>query len=288
MKRKIIRIEEDKCTGCGDCVPNCPEGAIQIIDRKARLVSDLFCDGLGACLGHCPEGAIVIEEREAAPYDEASVMVNIIRQGPNVVKAHLDHLREHGEAELLKTAIGVLERNGLSDLARIRLQATGPPAASPSGCPGSRPVTFPISMPGQSTARSGPAGGPHTSQLTHWPVQLHLISPRSPHYRESHLLLSADCVAYAVPNFHASHLKDRKLAIACPKLDDGLDSYREKVRSLVEDAQVRSITVMIMQVPCCMGLLRLVQEAVEESSRNVPVRCAVVGLQGEILQERTV
>ena len=114
MKRKIIQIDEEKCTGCGDCIPNCPEGAIQLIDSKARLISDLFCDGLGACLGHCPEGAITIEEREAEPYDERKVMENVIRGGHNVVRAHLEHLREHGETEFLRQAIQVLEATGFS------------------------------------------------------------------------------------------------------------------------------------------------------------------------------
>lgn len=275
MKRKIIRIDEDKCTGCGDCIPNCPEGALQIIDAKARLVSDLFCDGLGACLGHCPEEAIIVEEREAEPYDEKSVMINIIRQGPNVIAAHLAHLREHGEKNLLAQALAVLEVEGIRSPALVSL---GP---APVGCPGSRSVTFqpaPVEQP------TGPECRPR-SQLTHWPVQLHLISPRAPHYRGSRLLVSADCAAYAAADFHQQHLKDHSLAIACPKLDQGQDVYQEKLRALIDEAEVESISVLIMQVPCCMGLLRLVRQAAEQAHRTVPVKCTVLSVQGDVLRE---
>lgn len=266
MKRKIIRIDEDKCTGCGDCIPNCPEGALQIIDSKARLISDLFCDGLGACIGHCPEDAIHIEEREAEPYDEAKVMVNIIRQGPNVVRAHLEHLREHGEAELLRQATAVLEKQGKQPVA--------------GGCPGSRSITLERpSKPVTAALRETP------SQLTHWPIQLHLISPRAPHFANSDLLLAADCVAYAVGDFHARFLAGHTLAIACPKLDTGQEVYVAKLRALIDDSEVRSITVLIMQVPCCMGLLRMVQQVASESVQKPPVSCKVLSVQGEIVRE---
>jgi len=287
MKRKIIQIDEEKCTGCGDCIPNCPEGAIQLIDSKARLISDLFCDGLGACLGHCPEGAITIEEREAEPYDERKVMDNVIRGGHKVVRAHLEHLREHGETEFLRQALEVLKERGFkSPDSQPRLTPLGGHAPG-SGCPGSRSVSFqaadadgrtPVDQPNTSEKRFGP------SELTHWPVQLHLVSPQAGHFRSSHLLLAADCVAYALPDFHGNYLKGRKLAIACPKLDDGQEVYVEKIRSLVEDAEVQSIQVMVMQVPCCSGLLRLVQNALGKSKRKVPVSYHVVGIGGEILR----
>ena len=265
MKRKIIRIDEDKCTGCGDCIPNCPEGAIQIIDSKARLISDLFCDGLGACLGHCPEDAIHIEEREAQPYDEAQVMLNIVKQGPNVVRAHLDHLRDHGETELLRQALAVLEKHGR------------PPA---TGCPGSRSIT--LQQPSKLVSAS-PDETP--SQLTHWPIQLHLISPRAPHFSGSDLLLAADCAAYAAGDFHTKFLAGRTLAIACPKLDTGQEVYAAKLRALIDNSELRSITVLIMEVPCCMGLFRLVQQVASEAARKVPVHCKVLGIKGEILRE---
>jgi ferredoxin len=286
LVRKIIRIDEDRCNGCGVCIPNCPEGAIRLIDGKARLVGDLLCDGLGACLGHCPEGAISIEERPAEPYDEVQVIENIIPQGPAVVRAHLEHLRDHGETAYLAQALDVLRRRGaphpLNDARPASFVVVQQQAAG-GGCPGSRSMNL---------ARAGemeeaPAGTVR-SQLTHWPVQLHLISPAAPAYRRAKLLLAADCVAYAVGDFHSGHLRGRALAIACPKLDAHQEIYVEKIRSLVDDAEIQDLTVMIMQVPCCTGLLRTAQASVATASRKVPVRCLVVGLQGEILREETI
>ena len=266
MKRKIIRIDEDKCTGCGDCIPNCPEGAIQLIDSKARLISDLFCDGLGACLGHCPEGAIQIEEREAEPYDEARVMLNIIRQGPNVVRAHLDHLREHGETELLAQALGVLEKQG-------KQQPAG-------GCPGSRSITLQRPPKPQASSPDEIA-----SELTHWPIQLHLFRPARPIF-PTVISCSPPTAWPTLPGiFTAKYLVGHTLAIACPKLDGGQEVYAAKLRALIDDSRVRSITVLIMEVPCCMGLLRMVQQAASESTRDVPVHCKVISVRGEILRE---
>ncbi|RPI29332.1 MAG: 4Fe-4S dicluster domain-containing protein [Acidobacteria bacterium] len=283
MKRKIIRIDEDKCTGCGDCIPNCPEGAIQIIDAKARLISDLFCDGLGACLGHCPEGAIEIEEREAEPYDEAKVMLNIIKQGPNVIQAHLDHLREHGENELLNQAMAVLEKQKKRPQNPVSLAGILTGRTSSGGCPGSRSMAF--DSPASPAPTRADTTDERPSQLTHWPIQLHLISPRAPHFVGSDLLLAADCVAYSLGDFHQKHLKGKTLAIACPKLDGGQEIYAEKLRALIENAEVQSITVMIMEVPCCMGLLRMVQQVAAESGRKIPVQAKVVSVRGGIIRE---
>ncbi|HOW28225.1 MAG TPA: 4Fe-4S binding protein [Elusimicrobiota bacterium] len=284
MEREIIRIDEEKCNGCGDCVPNCPEGAIQIIDGKARLVSDLFCDGLGACLGHCPVGAITIEKREAEPYDEEKVMQNVVRQGPNVVRAHLAHLKEHGEHSYYEEAVAFLKKNGHSGMLRESAEGHRPGVG---GCPGSRSHSF-ARAGERAGGAEGSAVGPVSSQLTHWPVQMHLINPAAEHFRGSDFLLAADCVAYALGNFHSGFLKGKTLAIACPKLDDGQDVYLEKLLALVEEARINSITVAIMQVPCCGGLLRLVQEVVSKASRKVPVKCVVVGIQGEILRQEWV
>jgi NAD-dependent dihydropyrimidine dehydrogenase PreA subunit len=232
-KRSIVRIDEEKCTGCGDCVPACAEGAIRIIDGKARLVADNLCDGLGACLGDCPAGAITIEERDADAFDEAAV---------TAVAAH-----GHGHM---------------------------------GGCPGSRVMTFerPASEPGV-------GAGPQPSELRHWPVQLHLVSPRAPYFRGTDLLLAADCTAFAVGDFHSKHLKGRALAIACPKLDDGHDVYLEKLVALIDEASVNTITVMIMEVPCCGGLLELARDAAARASRKVPVKRILVGLKGDVLSE---
>jgi Fe-S-cluster-containing hydrogenase component 2 len=281
MKRKIISIDEEKCDGCGLCMPGCPEGALQMIDGKARLVSDLFCDGLGACLGHCPQGAISIEEREAAAYDERQVIAGIARQGKAVIEAHLQHLREHNETTYLQQAYDYLREHGF-------ITSAGSPAGQPQhpaalrahGCPGSQTVSF-----GERDGSSGKSpAGPQPSRLTHWPVQLHLISPQASHFRGSRLLLAADCVPFALGGFHEEYLKGKTLAIACPKLDHDQEVYLEKLTRLIEDAAIESLTVIIMQVPCCSGLLQLARRAAAQANRKVPVSHIVVGLRGEILQ----
>jgi ferredoxin len=281
MKRKIISIDESKCTGCELCLPGCPEGALQMIEGKARLISDLFCDGLGACLGHCPEGAITIEEREAAPYDERQVIAGIAKQGKAVIEAHLQHLREHNETTYLGQALDYLREQGIAISPGNGAGKPVPAARSAHGCPGSQAVSF--SAPAEIGASGKAVVQP--SRLTHWPIQLHLISPFAPHYRGADLLLAADCVPFAMGGFHENHLKGKALAIACPKLDHDQEVYLEKLKSLVTEAGVKSITVMIMQVPCCAGLLHLARRAVEQAGRQVPLRFLIIGLQGETLQE---
>jgi len=277
MKRKIITINEETCTGCGLCMPNCPEGAIQIIDGKARLVSDFMCDGLGACLGHCPENAITIEEKEAEPYNESSVMVNIVKQGENTITAHLKHLKEHGETEYLNEAMHYLQENNISVPQSYLIQEEK--TMSAQGCPGLRVKTI---------ERKSNQVDPSTeqpSELTHWPVQLHLISPSSQHFKKADLLIAADCTAFTVGNFHANYLKDKKLVIACPKLDEGLEIYRDKITALIDEAEVNTITVMIMQVPCCGGLFSIVEQAAKNATRKVPVKAVIISIEGEMLKE---
>ncbi len=280
MLREIIRIDEAACTGCGDCVPGCPEGAIQVIDGKARLVSDLMCDGLGACLGACPVGAITIEKREAEAYDEVRVMANIVKAGANTIRAHLRHLREHGQVEYAAQALAYLAAHGIPVPEEVLvMQGEG----RHTGCPGSRPQ---VMM--REPVMEGAAAGARPSALGHWPIQLHLLSPTAPHYLGSRLLLAADCVAFSLGDFHKDHLAGKTLAIACPKLDGGQEIYVEKLRSLIDDARIESLTVMIMQVPCCQGLLRLAQTAAGQATRKVPIKAIVVGLRGEILREQCV
>lgn len=280
MKRKIINIDSQKCTGCKLCIPNCPEGAIQIIDGKARLVSDLLCDGLGACLGHCPEGAITIEEREAESYNEAKVMEKIVEQGPNVIKAHLQHLKDHQQTKLLEEAIAYLKQKN------IPVPEEKSPAhkhAGHAGCPGARAMQF---QP-QPEKDKEDLSGKRPSQLRQWPIQLHLVSPVASYYVDADVLLAADCVGYAIGDFHKEYLKGKSLAIACPKLDENQEIYKEKLVAMMENAKIKSLTVMIMTVPCCHGLWYLAQQALQKSQRKIPLKMIVVSLQGEILREQT-
>jgi ferredoxin len=302
MKRKIIHIDHELCNGCGQCIPGCPEGALQVIDGKARLVSDLFCDGLGACIGECPLGAIRVEEREAQAYDERQVMENIVRQGAGTIRAHLEHLRHHGEEGYLREALAVLEEKGLSAAAAGEVAGCGEPRAAQAsggggdrgdrggggGCPGARSMSFESAPrdqaargPAPAVAQSGAAG----SALRHWPVQLHLIPPSAPYFRDADLLLAADCVAYAHGDFHRQLLAGRSLAIACPKLDTNQDIYLDKLVALIEHAGIRSLTVATMEVPCCRGLLALVRQAAAQAKRSVPVTWIEIGVQGEVLRE---
>jgi NAD-dependent dihydropyrimidine dehydrogenase PreA subunit len=280
MKRNIITIDEAKCTGCGLCIPNCPEGAIQIIEGKARLVSDLLCDGLGACLGHCPEGAITVEERDAGEYDERKVMENIVKQGVETVKAHLVHLKEHGQDAYYNQAVEYLEKQGIPMPgprdADIHETLTG-------GCPGSRMMAF-----AREDAAAEALAGKRSSQLTHWPIQMHLLSPNASYYQNADMLLAADCVGYSLGDFHKDYLKGKALGIACPKLDEGKEIYLEKLKSLIDGAKINTLTVMIMQVPCCSGLLHLALQATAQADRKIPVKCIVVGIQGDIVKEEWV
>lgn len=266
-KRKIIRIDEEKCNGCGLCIPNCPEGALKIIDGKVRLISDLFCDGLGACIGHCPQGAIEVEERESQPYNERKVMENIVKQGKNVIKAHLEHLQEHNQNEFLTQALDYLKEKGGNVMHEFE------------GCPGSKIHDF------RKDKVNGEESGKRTSQLAQWPIQLHLVSPLAPYFEGADLLLSADCVAYAVGDFHKDFLKNKSIVIACPKLDEGQEEYVEKIKSLIDDAKINTITITTMQVPCCAGLVAVTQQALSLAKRKIPIKSVVISLQGDILSE---
>lgn len=292
MIREIVKIDEDLCNGCGDCVPGCHEGALQIIDGKARLISDLMCDGLGACIGHCPQGAITIEKREAEPYDESKVMEIMIEKGQNTVIAHLEHLLEHNETEYYNEAIEFLSENegrlgmSLTALRKIVEKPSGGIQVDiqqmqyhGGGCPGSRSMSF---NPAQVT-NAEPVDQP--SELGQWPVQMHLVNPAAAYFQGADVVLAADCVAYALGNFHQKYLRGKSLAIACPKLDQGMEIYIEKIKRMVDEAGINTLHLMIMQVPCCGGLRRIVELALQQASRKVPVKQTVVGIQGEILSE---
>lgn len=321
MKRQIIKIDEEKCDGCGLCVPNCHEGALQIIDEKAVLISDLMCDGLGACLGHCPQGALTIEEREAEPYDEIAVMKEMIKKGKNVVEAHMKHLKDHQEHSFLKQGVQYLLDNKekldfnpidliqqvhnhgkpqsitkdhsnagqpqghANNVEKPEFSLFTEPAITGSGngctCPGSMEMSF---QPEANPA----ADSDQPSALRQWPVQLHLINPGAGYFQGTDLLVAADCVAFAMGNFHSRYLRNKSLIIACPKLDTRQEIYRHKITALIDQAQVNTITVMVMEVPCCGGLLQLVQSAAEEAQRKIPVKTIQVGIQGQVLAEEWV
>ncbi len=275
-KRKIIKIDEAKCTGCGLCIPNCPEGAMQVIDGKARLISDLFCDGLGACLGHCPEGAITIEEREAVPYDEKEVMKNIVKGGPGVIKAHLYHLREHGETGYLNQALGFLKKNKIA----VPSEGSGD-GHGHSGCPGSRMLD--LGKPSKKPAPSTGIRETREPQLSNWPVQIKLVPANAPYFKGADILVAADCVPFAYPEFHEKLLKGKVLLVGCPKLDD-IELYKDKIAEIIRSNNIRSIAYAHMEVPCCFGLVGAIQEAIELSGKSVPFKELVISIRGERLK----
>lgn len=293
MIREIVKIDEELCDGCGLCIPNCHEGALQVIDGKARLISELMCDGLGACLGHCPQGAIEIEKREAEEYDEVAVIQQMVPKGENLVIAHLKHLKDHGETGFLQEAVRYLKANEdsleldvpfvISQVHNSKPQAQASSGCASGGCPGSAPVSFerPAFMMAPE-AQTTPAG---QSELQQWPVQLHLINPAAGYFQGSDLLIAADCAAFAHGDFHRTFIRGKKLVIACPKLDSGKEIYVEKIRRLIDDSRINTITLVIMEVPCCGGLTQLVQIAAQQAKRKVPVKEIVVGIKGDILSE---
>lgn len=302
MERDIIHIDEELCDGCGECIPNCHEGALQLIDGKARLISDLMCDGLGACIGHCPQAAITMEKREAEPYNETAVIKDISAKGKNTVIAHLQHLLDHNEHDFVKEGVSWLKENrdGLdfdldevirivhsskeqAEEAKINItQMAAPQEAAGCGCAGSQPQEI------RRAEEKATVAVKQASELRQWPVQFHLVNPAAAYFKGADLLLAADCSAFTMGNFHADHLKGKSLIIACPKLDSGQESYLQKLVQLIDHAMINTIHVMIMEVPCCGGLLRLIDQALESASRKVPVKCSVVSISGEILSEEWV
>lgn len=278
MVRKIITIDADVCNGCGECMPNCPEGALRMIDGKARLVSDLFCDGLGACIGHCPVGAITVEEREAEAYDEKRVMANVIKQGTNTIIAHLDHLKEHGEKEYLAQALDYIRENNYHlDISSWENNGESPQAFQ--GCPGSRVMDF----GDRQDSRLSSSVVDQPSELRQWPIQLTLIPPGAPFLRNADLVVAADCVPFAFANFHSKFLKGKALALFCPKLDQNVDDYIGKLTVIFRNNSVRSVTVVHMQVPCCFGTGSVVNEALKRAGVTIPVKDVTVSVEGEVV-----
>lgn len=275
MERTIIKIDDEKCNGCGICIPDCPEGALQMIDGKARLVSDLFCDGLGACIGTCPQGAISTEVREADAYDERRVMEeNIIPKGENTIKAHLKHLKDHNETVYYQEALDALKAAG------INLNIEEKPAASPcGGCPGTLAKVIEREEEGGccGTESSVP------SQLRQWPLELHLLNPDAQYFKDADLLVAADCTAFSYGDFHRDFIQGKAVAMFCPKLDNSADVYVERLTEILTRNNIKSITVARMEVPCCGGTTAIVQEALKRSGKNIPLEVKTISISGEIL-----
>jgi NAD-dependent dihydropyrimidine dehydrogenase PreA subunit len=252
--RKIIEIDEELCDGCGNCVPSCAEGALQIIDGKARVIADLYCDGLGACLGECPQGALKIVEREADEFDEEAVE---------------KHLAKQKQQETVQQV----------------------PAFS-GGCPSTRLQSF---ASAESTSASSPcqeANKPAAfeeaeSALSHWPVQIMLVPPTAPFLKGADLLVLADCVPVAFPTLHRDFIKGKAVMMGCPKLDDA-QHYIEKFAQICKQSGIKSITSVIMEVPCCSGLPMIVKKGMEMSGVDIPMEEVVISTRGKILQRTQV
>jgi len=233
--RKIVKIDEDKCNGCGACVPNCVEGALRIVDGKARLIGEQYCDGLGACLGECPQGAITIEEREAEEFDE------------RLVQRHSQH-NEHATEEL------------------------------PCGC-SSATVTRFERPEDEETIQTDTTH--QASMLGHWPVQLALVPTNAPFLQDADLVLTADCVPFAYAGFHQDFLKKRALLVACPKLDD-FQAHQRKLTEILRQSQIKSLTVVHMEVPCCSGLVYMAKQAIRLAGKDIPLKEVTVTVRGDL------
>ena len=236
----LIEIDEERCDGCGQCVPSCAEGAIAIIDGKARLVAEKYCDGLGACLGECPQGALSVVEREAEGFDEEAVEKHL--QSKDAIPPSAD-------------------------------------AALPCGCPSTQLQTFFHSLQPDSSVCSG-AG---SSALSHWPVQIRLVPANAPFLKGADLLVAADCAPVAYPNFHADFLKGKVVLVGCPKFDD-VPQYVQRFAEIFSSAGIRSVTILVMEVPCCSGLPMIVRKGMAAAGKEIPIEEIVISAQGEIIK----
>jgi Pyruvate/2-oxoacid:ferredoxin oxidoreductase delta subunit len=255
VQRQIITIDEEKCDGCGNCVPACVEGALQVSDGKARLVKQSYCDGLGACLGDCPQDALHVTTLEVEAYDEPAVLGYLRQTAPDAVERHVAHLREHG------------------------IESSYKPSARP------QPAALPLCPSVQMRAWDGgptpnvEAGQSRVkSELRQWPVQLHLVPTQAPFYQGTGLTLVADCVPFANPNMHADLMRDSAIAVGCPKLDDG-QAYINKVTQILQSNDIRSLKVAYMEVPCCRGLVFIAQQALALSGKNIPFETEIISIQ---------
>ncbi len=248
--RKIVKIDEERCDGCGLCVPSCVEGAIQIIDGKARIVKEEYCDGLGACLGECPQGAITIEEREAEKFD------------PDAVEEYLAGTKEIQAPEKKQELQKVVSHQ--------------------SGCPGSTPMSFNRAELQQPSSGKG-VDSAIPSQLANWPVQLRLVPVSAPYLKNAKLVIAADCVPFTFADFHRRFLAGKILLIGCPKLDDA-EFYTDKLTEMFNTNDIQTIDVVYVEVPCCFGLVQIVKLAVERSGKKIPLTLTRIGIHGSVLE----
>ena len=252
--RKIIEIDETLCDGCGLCVPDCAEGSLQIVDGKAKLVADNLCDGLGACLGACPTGALKIIEREADDFDEEAV------------EEFLEELKKKEQQEAASKTMDC-------GCASTHIQSF-PAAPSTSPCQtANKPAAMPIA----------PQSGSH---LTHWPIQIRLIPPGAPFLKNADVLIAADCCAVASPDFQNRYLSDKVVMMGCPKFDDA-ESYIARFAEIIDSCNLKSITILIMEVPCCSSMLAIVKKALEKATNSVPVEQIVISTRGQELERKS-
>ena len=245
VMRKVIEIDEDLCDGCGLCIPSCAEGALQIVDGKAKLIGDKYCDGLGACLGECPNGALKTVAREADAFDE----------------------------EAVETLLQSREEGKKADAAVL-----------PCGCPSTLLQSF--SPLRDKLATVGPTPRPSvTSALSHWPIQINLVPPTAPFLKEADLLVAADCTSFTYPNFHEDFLKGKVLMVGCPKFDE-VEAYVQKFAKIFSTADIHSVTIAVIEVPCCQGLPVVVKKAMDLSGKKMPTEVVVISTRGEILKKQ--
>ena len=276
MIRKIIHIDEEKCNGCGACANACHEGAIQMVDGKARLMRDDFCDGLGDCLPACPTNAITFEEREADAYDDDAVKAHLAAKGPEALKKHLDAKKAHAHDNDAPAP----HHGGCPGSMAREIQHTAPHG----GCPGSmaRSVEHTHNNASASNNMSGstPTAYSMESQLRQWPVQIKLAPLSAPYFQNANLLIAADCTAYAYGNFHNQFIKNHVVLIGCPKLD-AVD-YTEKLTEIIKHNDFKSLTIVRMEVPCCGGLEHAATEALKASGKFIPWQVVTIGINGTI------
>lgn len=253
--RKIIQIDEELCDGCGLCVPDCAEGSLQIIDGKVKLVADNLCDGLGACLGVCPTGALKIIEREADEFDEEAVEEFLATKAKEEQAAPAAPLMDCG-------------------CASTHIQSFKPAAAAPTPCQSANmPKPIPVGLPGD-------------SQLNHWPIQIRLIPPHAPFMQNADILVAADCTAAAAPDFQEKYLAGKTIMMGCPKFDDA-ESYIERFTEIIDTCNLKSITILIMEVPCCSAMNVIIRRALERATATVPVEQITISTRGQELQRVT-